>query len=981
MIKRLAIFLLAACFLLIGWGSTLANAAEQSSTVPGITSFTSSVTSIDSSALAGRNVRVPVAWATANRPDTANLVFEQPLPDGRVMNVELPRDNSFVPSSGVGVVVPFPPGEGVKEVRLRVTLADFVSGKVFDQRELVIPIGSATAVTPAITNFSTSSTNISRASLTDKSARVPVSFAVENRPDNSNLVFEQVLSDTSSVNVELPRQNPIIPSAGNGLVAPVAPAATATSVLLRLKLVNLADNSTIVQRDLSLPIVDVTVAKPTIKSFTTTATSVTLAALTDKSARLPVSWAADNRPNNSNLFFEQILDNGSTVNVELPRSNPFVSSSGNGVVAPIAPSNASATSITLRLRLSDLATQTTLAEQTITVAIAAAPPAAAPTIKTFSTTATTVSSAVLADKTARLPVAFAVDNRPANSNLVFEQVDGTTITNIELPRQNPIIPSSGNGVVAPIAPADANATSITLQLRVIDLASKTTLATQKITVGITKVVPGAPAIKSFTTSAQGVTSTALLNKTARVGVAWAVDNRPATANLVFEQVFEDNTVANIELPRQNPTVPSSGSGIVAPNAPKVNTTTTITIRIRLVETATNKELAQQSITLPVINDPNAPAISSFNATVPSDGIDSAALYAGTFQAPVTWSTINRPVNSNLVFEQVLEDGTVVNVELPRQNPIIPSTGTGAIKLHAPQKPGAASVKLRLRLVNLSANTTITQVDITKPVKGGATVAPTATATTQAPQPTATTSTSGTSGGSSPISVTSFTVSPNPVARGGGVTLAWSVTGATRIKIDRLAEFTGANAETILDQQPASGSAPYTLPADYVNSATFQLSASSADGQETIQTAVVNLTCPFPDKLTADSCPATQAKNVDTAFQPFEKGMMLWRGDTRKIYVLFNDGTWQALDDTYQEGDNLGTDQPPQGLIKPINGFGKVWFQIAGISVLGWATAPETSYKATWEMYPLVDANQMSLVPHFTLPDGRIVRIGNVWQVQ
>ncbi|MBI1278609.1 MAG: hypothetical protein GC179_10830 [Anaerolineaceae bacterium] len=980
MIKRFTIILLAACFLLLGWGSALANAAAQSSTVPSITSFTSSVTSIDATALSGRNVRVPVAWATANRPETANLVFEQPLPDGRVMNVELPRDVSFVPSSGVGVVVPFPPGEDIKEVRLRVTLADFVSGKVFDQRELVIPIGAATAVTPSITNFSTSSTNVSRNSLTDKSARIPVSFAVENRPDNSNLVFEQVLSESSSVNVELPRQNPIIPSAGNGVVAPVAPDASSSNILLRLKLVNLGDNSVITQRDLSLPIVDVAVIKPTIKTFTTTATSVTLAALNDKSARLPVTWVADNRPNNSNLFFEQVLDNGSVVNVELPRSNPFVSSSGVGVVAPIAPSNANATSITLRLRLSDLGSQTTLAEQTITVPIAAAAPAPVPTIKTFSTSATTVSSAVLADKTARLPVAFAVENRPANSNLVFEQVDGSTVTNVELPRQNPIIPSSGNGVVAPVAPADANATSITLQLRVIDLSSKTTLAQAQITVGITKVVPGAPVIKSFTTSAQGVTSTALLNKTARVGVAWAVDNRPATANLVFEQVFEDNTVANIELPRQNPTVPSSGSGIVAPNAPKINTTTTITIRVRLVETATNKELAQQSITLPVIKDPNAPAISSFNALTDSDGIDPVTLYAGTYQAGVTWATINRPANSNLAFEQVLEDGTVVNIELPRQNPIIPSTGTGTVKLHAPQKVGATSVTLRLRLVNLATNTTITQVDITKHVKGGDGPALTATATTSAPAPAPTQDTT-TTGSGAPISITSFTVSPNPVARGGGVTLSWSVTGATRIKIDRLAEFTGANAETILDQQPASGSAPYTLPAEYINSATFQLSASTADGQETIQSAVVNLTCPFSDKLTADQCPATQAKNVDTAFQPFEKGMMLWRGDTRKIYVLFNDGTWQALDDTYQEGDNLGTDQPPQGLIKPINGFGKVWFQIAGISVLGWATAPETSYKATWEMYPLVDANQMVLVPHFTLPDGRIVRIGNVWQVQ
>jgi hypothetical protein len=110
-------------------------------------------------------------------------------------------------------------------------------------------------------------------------------------------------------------------------------------------------------------------------------------------------------------------------------------------------------------------------------------------------------------------------------------------------------------------------------------------------------------------------------------------------------------------------------------------------------------------------------------------------------------------------------------------------------------------------------------------------------------------------------------------------------------------------------------------------------------------------------------------------------MMVWRGDTRKIYVLFSDGTWQALDDTWQDGDNVGTDPAPQGLIKPERGFGKVWFQIAGVSVLGWATAAESSYKATWEMYPLVDATQMTLVPHFTLPDGRIISIGNTWQVQ
>lgn len=48
---------------------------------PVITSFITSITSIDRTALQNRTARVPVSWATANRPIVANLIFEQVLPD------------------------------------------------------------------------------------------------------------------------------------------------------------------------------------------------------------------------------------------------------------------------------------------------------------------------------------------------------------------------------------------------------------------------------------------------------------------------------------------------------------------------------------------------------------------------------------------------------------------------------------------------------------------------------------------------------------------------------------------------------------------------------------------------------------------------------------------------------------------------------------------------------------------------------------
>jgi hypothetical protein len=111
------------------------------------------------------------------------------------------------------------------------------------------------------------------------------------------------------------------------------------------------------------------VVTPVIRIFTTSAASVDAASLANRSARIPVSWAVDNRPDGSNLVFEQRLDDNSIVNVELPRSIPFVSSSGNGTAAPYAPKNAATTSITLTLRVVNLSTQATLAQAEITLPI------------------------------------------------------------------------------------------------------------------------------------------------------------------------------------------------------------------------------------------------------------------------------------------------------------------------------------------------------------------------------------------------------------------------------------------------------------------------------------------------------------------------------------------------------------------------------------------------------------------------------------
>ena len=495
--KKVLVFGLILTFLLSSFFTAFAQGGQ-------ISSFTTSATAVDRNGLAGRTSRVPVSWTTNNRPDGSNLVFEQVLPDGRLVNVELPRDNPYVASNGDGVAAPFPPGGDATTVVLRMRLVDLATQNTLDQRDITLPISDVPVSDASIRTFTASVGEVSAGALANRSARVPVQWAVDNRPDGSNLVFEQVLADNSVVNVELPRDNPFVSSSGVGVAAPVPPGGNATTVLLRLRLINLSNNATITQKEITLNVTSAPPANVSIRTFTAGTNTVNAAALANHSARVPVSWIVDNRSDGSNLVFEQVLADNSVVNVELPRDNPFVSSSGDGVAAPIPPGG-TATTIALRLRVVDLASQNTLAEQTISVNVSNE--VVTPVIRAFQTSVTSVDYASLLNRSARVPVSWAVDNRPDGSNLVFEQrLDDNSIVNVELPRSNPFVSSSGNGTAAPYAPKNAVTNTITLTLRVVNLSTQATLAQQEIVLPITgqNVPPPATQQPPLTTGTRAI---------------------------------------------------------------------------------------------------------------------------------------------------------------------------------------------------------------------------------------------------------------------------------------------------------------------------------------------------------------------------------------------------------------------------------------------------------------------------------------------
>ncbi|MGQ9683339.1 MAG: hypothetical protein ACUVX9_12435 [Anaerolineae bacterium] len=105
------------------------------------------------------------------------------------------------------------------------------------------------------------------------------------------------------------------------------------------------------------------------------------------------------------------------------------------------------------------------------------------------------------------------------------------------------------------------------------------------------------------------------------------------------------------------------------------------------------------------------------------------------------------------------------------------------------------------------------------------------------------------------------------------------------------------------------------------------------------------------------CPTGPVVEAPMAWQAFEHGWMVWRGDEPQVYVLEAgaDGSrWRSFVDTWREGDAEAavTLSAPANLQQPVRGFGKVWREQLGsaASTLGWATGSEQGYPGRWQPF-------------------------------
>jgi hypothetical protein len=351
----------------------------------------------------------------------------------------------------------------------------------------------------------------------------------------------------------------------------------------------------------------------------------------------------------------------------------------------------------------------------------------------------------------------------------------------------------------------------------------------------------------------------------------------------------------------------------------------------------------------VIRDADGQIVDAWVVSVPYAVDDDATPEITLFEAgdimggelPLRWEVVNRTPSSNLVFEQVLPDESTVSVERPRATRWIPSAGRGEVI-----PIDAEVITIRLSLLDVVSGEILDSAEITlqEPANSDASM------------------------------INGLIVSQPNADYGDTVEVSWDVENAADITLtvtprDRITVNLGVGL-------PETGTLTYTIPEDgHFNRVDFWLTAADSAGQSEDRLAFIYMNCEIPwffdEPHGASNCSLQLGAEVDAAYQNFEGGMMLWRVDTNEIYVLGSDGRFEIFQDTWVQGEDFTSGEaPPEGLLAPVRGFGKVWAQQARVrDELGWATAPETSYRMQVQSEAAV---YKAYFLYVTLPDGSIL---------
>jgi hypothetical protein len=239
--------------------------------------------------------------------------------------------------------------------------------------------------------------------------------------------------------------------------------------------------------------------------------------------------------------------------------------------------------------------------------------------------------------------------------------------------------------------------------------------------------------------------------------------------------------------------------------------------------------------------------------------------------------------------------------------------------------------------------------------------------------------------SSDIGIDDFTVIAEDISNGGKrLTFRWLAHGANRGVIRSGTSLRFPPSWSVESAGELIVDVGGTLVADPVMTLYV---VNDVSGQEAFASFSVSWPCdhdyffqPEPAR-----CPQSAAIVSEGAFQPFERGFMIWlhRPDLPQpsVYAFTNNGQLFIYPDTWSAGDpaNATEETPPEGLFEPVGGFGKVWREQPHVrDSLGWGTAKEALYSVKFQ----VEAGEtLPTIAYLTRPDDSILKlIDNAWHL-
>ncbi len=214
-----------------------------------------------------------------------------------------------------------------------------------------------------------------------------------------------------------------------------------------------------------------------------------------------------------------------------------------------------------------------------------------------------------------------------------------------------------------------------------------------------------PTVTYFAAEAEAIDGAALASGEARVMVVWEVGNRVPSANLVFDQVFADDTTTSVELPRLYLWIPSEGEGPVALVYREGEEM--VTLRLRVVDVVAGTVYAERTLELP-ISEPVAGGAEPDKAQTPEPQPEPASPTGGVSIFTATPNTVAPGQPVTLTWEVSGARGVHIEATVPQmtavQTVVDAQASTGSAVVNVPGY-AAYNVTYTLRTLDGSAAAT------------------------------------------------------------------------------------------------------------------------------------------------------------------------------------------------------------------------------------------------------------------------------------